>query len=98
MRIGMSRLALFGILAFANLASFSAYSHDGAMTMLDACKAECPDAKTEDEAHVCVEKIAGAKKKDKKWKESKCSKAYKEHEVHEEHEYHKDHEKDGHKH
>ena len=83
MRSGILKFVLFGFLAFANLVGFSAYSRDGAATMLEACKAECPDAKTEDEAHACVEKIAGTKKKDKKWKESKCSKAYKEHEAHE---------------
>ena len=57
--------------------------------MRDVCKAECPSAKTEDEAHKCMDEVAKKKKNDKKFKKSDCFEAYREHEKHEKEEGHK---------
>lgn len=58
--------------------------------MLEVCKAECPKAQSEDEAHKCMEGVAKKKKNDKKFRKSDCFAAYKEHEKHEK--------EDGHQH
>ena len=49
--------------------------------LVAACKAECPNVKTEHEAHDCTKKLA--KKKDAKFADSACFKAHVEHEKHE---------------
>ena len=54
---------------------------DKAGALVAACKAECPTAKTEHEAHDCTKKLN--KKKDAKFSESACFKAHVEHEKHE---------------
>lgn len=59
-------------------------------SLVSACKAECPKAKSEHEAHACLDKLAKTKKNDAKWKESACFKAYKAHEEHEKKEGHGD--------
>ncbi len=56
----------------------------------EACKAECPSAKNEHEAHKCMKAVVKAKKSDKEFKKSECFKALVAHEEHEK--------KDGHKH
>ena len=58
--------------------------------MLDVCKAECPTAQSEDDAHKCMEGVVKKKKNDKKFRKSDCYAAFKEHEKHEK--------EDGHKH
>lgn len=55
----------------------------------DACKAECPTAKTEDEAHACLKEVVKKKKSDKKFRKSDCFAALKEHEKHEKDHDHK---------
>ena len=55
----------------------------------DACKVECPTAKTEHEAHECMKKLV-KKDKQKKLFGTDCFKALKEHEAEEK--------KHGHKH
>lgn len=57
--------------------------------MREVCKAECPAAKDEQEAHKCVEEVAKKKKADKKFRKSDCFAAYREHEKHEKEEGHK---------
>ncbi|MBX2994899.1 MAG: hypothetical protein KF681_08755 [Bdellovibrionaceae bacterium] len=54
----------------------------------EACKAECPAAKTEDEAHKCMEGVVKKKKEDRKFRKSDCFSAFKEHEKHEKAEGH----------
>lgn len=74
------------------LAAISAQAADShsETALQDACKADCPSAKSEDEAHACMKGIVKNKKNDKKFRKSDCYSAFKEHEKHE-----KDH---GHKH
>ncbi len=74
------------VLIFAGLISSSilstAQAGDG-HTMMESCKTECPDAKTEDEAHRCMKGVAKKKKGDKAFGKSECLHAMKEHEKHE---------------
>lgn len=56
--------------------------------MLEVCKAECPQAKTEDDAHKCMDEVVKKKKNDKKFRKSDCFAAHKEHEKHEKEEGH----------
>lgn len=63
---------------------------EGDHQMKDLCKAECPNAKTEDETHKCMDEVVKKKKDDKKFRKSDCFAAYREHEKHEK--------EDGHKH
>ncbi len=56
-------------------------SEDKPGALVAACKTECPNAKTEHEAHNCTKKLA--KKKDAKFADSACFKAHVEHEKHE---------------
>ncbi len=58
--------------------------------MLEVCKSECPTAKSEGEAHKCMEDVAKKKKNDKKFRKSDCFAAFRAHEKHEK--------EDGHKH
>jgi hypothetical protein len=60
-----------------------AYAAEPTVTMLKTCKSECPNAKSEHQAHECMKKIASEKKDDKKFKTSKCFAALQEHEAHE---------------
>lgn len=79
------------IAAFASLAiGFSATAEEGHEPLNVSCKAECPQAKTEHEAHECMKKVAIVKKNDKKFRKSDCFAALKDHEKHEK--------EDGHKH
>ncbi len=57
--------------------------------MMQLCKAECPSAKTEDEAHKCMDEVVKKKKADKSFRKSDCHAAYREHEKHEKQEGHK---------
>lgn len=66
---------------------FSLASEDHGM--LEFCKAECPTAKTEDDAHKCMEGVVKKKKDDKKFRKSDCFEAFKEHEKHEKESGHK---------
>ena len=59
--------------------------------LVDACKTECPAAKTEHDAHQCLDKLAKTKKNDAKWKATACFKAYQAHEEAEKKEGHDDH-------
>lgn len=59
-------------------------------TLVESCKAECPTAKTEHEAHKCMDAVAKKKAADKSFKKSECFHAYQEHE--------KAEKKHGHKH
>lgn len=76
------------------LAAGTAFAGDD-HALADACKAECPKAKSEHEAHDCLKKFVKSKKADAKWKESACAKALA---SHEEHEKKSGHDEDGHKH
>lgn len=83
----MKNLSLILVLSLVAPA-FALASEDHGM--LEVCKAECPKAQSEDEAHKCMEDVAKKKKSDKKFRKSDCFAAYKEHEKHEK--------EDGHKH
>ncbi len=61
-------------------------------SLIDACKTECPAAKTEHEAHSCLKALAKKKKDGKIGASENCLAALKEHEAHEASE------KDSHKH
>lgn len=62
----------------------------GGQGILEACKAECPKATTEEEAHTCMEGVVKKKKADRKFRKTDCYAAVQDHEKKE-----KD---DGHKH
>ncbi|MGE4108235.1 MAG: hypothetical protein AB7F66_13555 [Bacteriovoracia bacterium] len=80
---------LLAVVAFSLVGSaWSGASEDH--KMVEVCKAECPSAKTEDEAHKCMDGVAKKKAGDKKFRKSDCYAAYREHEKHEK--------EDGHKH
>lgn len=83
----MKHLSL--ILAFGLLAPILSHASED-HGMLAVCKAECPSATTEHEAHKCMKGVVKAKKGDKKFRKSDCFAALKEHEKHEK--------EDGHKH
>lgn len=70
---------IMAIGSIAMLISYMAFAHEH-VNMKDACKTECPKAKTEDEAHTCMDGVAKKKAGDKKFIESKCFHAYQEHE------------------
>lgn len=72
------------------LISISPYSFaaDKGHSMLEQCKAECPEAKSEHEAHKCMKDVVKKKKGDASFKKSECFHAMKEHE----------HNEKGHKH
>lgn len=55
----------------------------------ESCKAECPAAKTEHDAHKCMEDVVKKKKADKKFRKSDCYEAFREHEKHEKESGHK---------
>jgi hypothetical protein len=55
----------------------------------DLCKAECPKAQNEEEAHKCMEQVIQKKKSDRKFRKTDCYAAVKEHEKHEKEEGHK---------
>lgn len=76
----ISVLILMGFFSSSLLPS--AHAGDG-HTMMESCKAECPEAKTEDEAHKCMKGVAKKKKGDKAFGKSECLHAMKEHEKHE---------------
>ncbi len=73
--------ALSTAIALGILASFSASASDD-HGLLEACKTECPSAKTEDEAHKCMEAVVKNKKSDKKFRKSDCFEAFREAEKH----------------
>lgn len=74
--------ALSIAIAVGVLASFNVSASDD-HGLLEACKAECPSAKTEDEAHKCMEGVVKNKKADKKFRKSDCFAAFREAEKHE---------------
>ena len=51
--------------------------------MLEVCKAECPQAKSEEEAHTCMKKVVEKKKGDRKFRKTDCFAAFRDHEKHE---------------
>ncbi len=55
----------------------------------EACKSECPAAKTEHETHKCMDEVVKKKKNEKTFMKSECFAAYREHEKHEKEEGHK---------
>lgn len=59
------------------------------VNLQETCKAECPAAKNEHEAHECMKGVAQAKKNDKKFRKSDCYAALRDHEKHEKEEGHK---------
>lgn len=69
---------------FASLPSFASEDHN----MKEACKAECPSAKTEEDAHKCMKEVVSKKKDDRKFRKSDCYEAFREHEKHEKEEGH----------
>lgn len=73
---------------FTAISAQAAESHSEA-ALQEACKAECPSAKSEDEAHTCMKGIVKNKKNDKKFRKSDCYSAFKEHEKHEKDHDHK---------
>lgn len=56
--------------------------------IMNVCKAECPQAKTEEEAHKCMEGVMKKKKSDRKFRKSDCFAAVTDHEKHEKGEGH----------
>lgn len=64
-------------------------------SLKDACKTECPKAKSDHEAHACMKNVVKKKKNDKTFLATDCYAALKEHEEHEKKEGHHD---DDHKH
>lgn len=83
MRIRFLKVALT-VLALTPFYAFSSEDHN----LREACKSECPSAKTEDEAHKCMSDVMKKKKDDRKFKKSDCAAAYREHEKHEKEENH----------
>lgn len=77
--ISLSLLCIFSISAIAS------DDHN----LRETCKSECPSAKTEDEAHVCMTGVVAKKKGDKKFRKSDCYEAFKEHEKHDSEKGHK---------
>ena len=56
----------------------------------EACKAECPSAKSEHEAHECMKNVVKIKKNDRKFRKSDCYEILREHEKHENEKSHKE--------
>ncbi len=75
------------LLILLTISSYT-YAADKGHSMLEQCKAECPDAKSEDDAHKCMKNVVKKKKGDASFKKSECFHATKEHE----------HNEKGHKH
>lgn len=71
------------VLTFFSILTMSFANAGEAPKMMEACKAECPDAKSEDEADKCMMGVAKKKKGDKAFAKSECFLAMKEHEKHE---------------
>jgi len=67
--------------------TFASASEDH--NLVESCKMECPDAKTEHEAHKCMKEVVKKKKLDKKFRKSDCVEALREHEKHEKESGHK---------
>ncbi len=65
--------------------SLAGEGHD----LQEACKSECPSAKTEHDTHKCMDGVAKKKKGDKTFIKSECFTAYTEHEKHEKEDDHK---------
>ena len=82
-------IAILGLAIFILGIQGVAYADEG-LTLQDACKVECSTAKSEHEAHKCMNTVVKSKKSDKGFKKSECFHAYEEHE--------KNEKKDGHKH
>lgn len=76
------------VLLFLVSLGSSGYAAEKGHTMLEQCKAECPEAKSEDDAHKCMKTVVKKKKGDAAFKKSECFHAMKEHE----------HNEKGHKH
>lgn len=75
----MKKLSMAIVVGILSSIGVSASDDHG---LLSACKAECPSAKTEDEAHKCLEGVVKNKKSDKKFRKSDCFEAFREAEKH----------------
>lgn len=60
--------ALFISLALT-LSHAPAFANEGAISLVETCKADCPKAKSDEEAHKCVEKKG---RLNKEFRKSKC--------------------------
>lgn len=76
------KFAVIALLALSSL-STAVLAEEGHSDLAQVCKAECPSAKSEDEAKKCVEDLLKSKKQDRKFRKSDCHAAYKEHSQHE---------------
>lgn len=83
----MKRLSALAILMGVISPAIGLASDDH--NLKEVCKAECPAAKDEHEAHKCMKEVAKKKKDDKKFRKSDCFAALREHEKHEKEEGHK---------
>lgn len=86
MRSNLLLGAAFLLLAVDGSLAYASEDHPSLQT---ACQAECPAAKTEDEAHKCMKAVVKKKKADKKFRKSDCFEALREHEKHEKESGHK---------
>ena len=83
------KLLVFALMGIT-LVNLNSTAHAGDdHTMISACKAECPDAKTEHDAHKCMKVVVKKKKGDKGFKKSECFHAFEEHEKSEKESGHK---------
>ncbi len=76
------------LIAIISTSSYSYAAKDG-HTMLETCKAECPAATNEDDAHKCMKDVVKRKKGDKAFKKSMCLHAMQDHEKNEKSHDHK---------
>lgn len=83
----MNKLMISMIALFLGVSAMAAEGHEPSLQ--ETCKAECPKAQTEHEAHECMKKVAETKKDDKKFRKSDCFAALKDHEKHEKEHGHK---------
>lgn len=61
---------LFAILGLSfSLSHFQAFANEETVSLMATCKADCPKAKTDEEAHKCVEKKG---RLNKEFRKSKC--------------------------
>lgn len=61
---------LFFVIGLAMiLAHTSAFANESAVSLVEICKADCPKAKSDEEAHKCVEKKG---RLNKEFRKSKC--------------------------
>lgn len=78
--IMFSIATLIGTLQIVEADEHGHSPHDKSNKLQVACKAECPDAKSDHEAHDCLRKLL-KKDKSKKLSSTSCFKALQEHEA-----------------